>query len=124
MWLTISAIAAACCNIFLKKSPEKLLFSFGAILFTCFSLSLTFYGNLLIQESSVQAITQRLFFLATENLLNYFIVGIVAILSLALTKFSVPLTLALAYFMLKEKIHTPELVAVALIFAGGIIGAF
>lgn len=39
----------------------------------------------------------------------------------ALTKFSIPLTLALAYLTFKEKISTPEKVGVSLIIIGGII---
>lgn len=39
----------------------------------------------------------------------------------ALTRFSIPLTLAFAYLTFKEKIHVPEKVGVTLIIAGGIL---
>jgi uncharacterized membrane protein len=139
IWLALSAVAAATYNVFLKKSPEKLLFSFWVIVFTCFSITVTFCGKLLVQGTSFQTITQRIFFLATEDLLNYFIVGIVVVLSLALKahlferysltkiipilEIGTPLT-ALLYFLLGDSLSTTEILGIGLISCGACISGF
>lgn len=139
IWLAISAVAAATYNVFLKKSPEKLLFSFWVIVFTCFSITIAFYGKQLAQGSSLQSITQRISFLALEDLLNYFIVGIVVVLSLALKahlfenyslakiipilEIGTPLT-ALLYFLLGDSLSTNEVLGIGLISCGSFISGF
>jgi hypothetical protein len=139
IWVAISAIAAAAYNVFLKKSPEKLLFSFWVIVFTALSITLTFYAKLFAQGSSLQSITQHIYFLALEDLLNYFVVGIVVILSLALKahlfehyslakiipiiEIGTPLT-ALLYFLLGDSLTTHEILGIALISCGAFISGF
>ncbi len=139
IWLTISAGSAACYNVFLKKSPEKLLFSFWVIVFTFFATTLAFYEKQFAQGLSIQAITQRISFLATEDLLNYLIVGSIVVLSLALKahlfehyslskiipilEIGTPLT-ALLYFFLGDSLSTTEVLGIGLISCGAFISGF
>ena len=43
---------------------------------------------------------------------------------IALSKFNIPLTMTLAYFMLKEKITRPQIVGALMIVGGGLLTAF
>ena len=85
---------------------------------SCFQIlqQLTLQKKNIFYASMINFVSQYLYYFAYQ--------GDDQAVVVALTKFSVPLTLAMGYFMLKEEIHTPELVAVGLIVSGGIIGAF
>lgn len=138
-WLVLSAVAAACYNIFLKKSPEKLLLSFWVIVFTFSGMMIVFYEKKLACGASIEAITQNLRILAIENLYNYLIVGCVVVLGIALKAYlfqhyslakiipileiGTPLT-ALLYFFLGDHLTFHEVLGIGMISCGAFISGF
>jgi len=139
IWLVISAVTAACYNIFLKKSADKLALSFWVEVFTFIGMTGMFYQNNFAAGSSLLAITQRMGVLAGENIFNYLIVGLVVVLSIALKAYlfhhyslskiipileiGTPLT-AFLYFLLGDQLSSQETLGIALISAGAFISGF
>ncbi len=137
--LIISALTGATYNVFLKKSPEKLLFSFWVAIFTFLGMTIAFYKNQYSHGMCLTTITDRIFTLATENSLNYVIVSLVLTLSIALKaylfncynlskiipilKIGTPLT-ALLYFFLGDSLTTNQVVGIGLISFGAFISGF
>ncbi len=137
--LIISAANAACFSIFLKKSSEKLLFSFWVAIFTFTSMMLAFYGKHLCEGMSLVAISARMVTLAHENILNYSIVTFIIACSVSLKahlfhRFSLakiipilqigtPLT-ALLYWFLGNPLAPHEVIGIGLISFGAFISGF
>lgn len=137
--LVVSAVTGASYNVFLKKSPQKLLFSFWVAVFTLVGMTLAFYQKYFAQGMSLSAITSRLETLASENFLNYLIVTFVITLGIALKAYlfnnhplakiiplleiGTPLT-AFLYFLLGDSLSTPQIVGIGLISCGAFISGF
>ncbi len=137
--LIISAVTAASYNVFLKKSPEKLLFSFWIAVFTFIGMTIAFYEKHYSDGMSLATITDRISTLATENILNYLIVGLIITFGIALKAYlfhhytlakiipileiGTPLT-ALLYFLLGDSLTTHEVVGIGLISCGAFVSGF
>ena len=137
--LIISAVTAAGYNVFLKESPEKLLFSFWIAVFTFVGMTIAFYEKHCSEGMSLAVVTDRISTLATENILNYLIVGLIITLGIALKAYlfhhytlakiipileiGTPLT-TLLYFLLGDSLTTHEVVGIGLISCGAFISGF
>ena len=137
--LIISAVTAASYNVFLKNSPEKLLFSFWISVFTFVGMTIAFYEKHYSDGMSLGAITDRISTLATENILNYLLVSIFITLGIALKAYlfhhytlakiipileiGTPLT-ALLYLFLGDSLTTHEIVGIGLVSCGAFISGF
>ena len=139
IWLILSAVTAACYNIFLKKSPEKLLLSFWVAVFTFVGMTIVFYESKLISGASLEAITKNFGVMAIENIYNYLLVGGIVVLGIALKAYlfhhyslakiipileiGTPLT-ALLYFFLGNHLTFQETLSIGLISAGAFVSGF
>jgi uncharacterized membrane protein len=139
MVLIVSAITGASYNVFLKKSPQKLLFSFWVAVFTSVGMTLAFYQKYLSQGVSLATITKRIATLATEDGLNYLIVTFIITLGIALKahlfthyrlakiipilEIGTPLT-AFLYFLLGDVLSPCQTVGIGLISVGAFISGF
>ena len=137
--LIISAVTAASYNVFLKKSPEKLLFSFWVAVFTFVGMTIAFYEKHYSEGMSFTTVTDRISVLATENILNYLIVALVITLGIALKAYlfhhytlakiiplleiGTPLT-AFLYFLLGDSLTTHEVLGIGIISCGAFISGF
>ena len=137
--MIISAGNAACFSIFLKKSTEKLLFSFWVSIFTFAGMMLAFYTKHTMNGLSLGAMSKRMAMLTHENILNYVIVTLLIVCSVSLKahlfhRFSLakiipilqigtPLT-AFLYWLLGNPLDLHEVMGITLIFLGAFISGF
>jgi uncharacterized membrane protein len=137
--MIISAANAACFSVFLKKSTEKLLFSFWVSIFTFTGMMIAFWAHHTANGLSVEAVIQRMSNLAHYNSLNYALVTLIIVCAVALKahlfhRFSLakiipilqigtPLT-AFLYWLLGNPLATHEVIGIGLIFFGAFISGF
>jgi uncharacterized membrane protein len=137
--MIISAANAACFSVFLKKSSEKLLFSFWVSVCTCTGMMLTFYAKQAANGLSLEEIGTRIALLADKNILNYGAVTVIVVCAVSLKahlfhRFSLakivpilqigtPLT-AFLYWLLGNPLALNEVIGISLIFFGAFISGF
>lgn len=139
VWAIISAATAACYNVFLKKSSEKFLFSFWVAFLTFIGMTIAFYQKNLSEGMSLSSVTSHMSTLTYENHLNYIIVSLLIVSSVALkahlfNKFSLakiipilqigtPLT-GFLYFLLGDQLTTREVLGIGILSCGAFISGF
>jgi drug/metabolite transporter (DMT)-like permease len=76
------------------------------------------------EEFALILLTGGIYFVSTYIYLYVYQEITDKMIIIALSKFNIPLTMTLAYFMLKEKITRPQIVGALMIVGGGLLTAF